>query len=261
MTSGIYKLINQTNGRFYIGSSANIEQRVKKHFRLLRQHKHENNYMQNDYTKTGGHFTFVVLVEEIMENARLNKETELLQQLHDQQNTCYNINKTTFITGRVKTPEGLEKIKVTASANAKKLWQNPEFRQNQQRMTASSAWRDAQKKGVQRTNVKTYNVILLSPTGKEIVIEQNLHSFAKQVGLASSGVYGLVSGRYKHVKGWQLKSNAKIFPQVKAPDGAVYEVGTNISLFCRQHNIPCSSHFGALLKKRLRCCYGWTLAI
>lgn len=48
--SGIYK-IGFSNGYFYIGSSINIEKRLKDHLGLLKNQKHENTFLQNVFNK------------------------------------------------------------------------------------------------------------------------------------------------------------------------------------------------------------------
>lgn len=50
---GIYKIVNNINGKFYIGSSTDIEQRFVHHVSLLNNNKHENSYLQNAWNKYG----------------------------------------------------------------------------------------------------------------------------------------------------------------------------------------------------------------
>jgi len=51
--SGIYKIENITNGHIYIGSSNNINKRVRDHFGSLKLDKHANSHLQNAYNKYG----------------------------------------------------------------------------------------------------------------------------------------------------------------------------------------------------------------
>lgn len=48
--SGIYKIIC-CNNKFYIGSSVNIDKRLKEHTGLLKRNKHPNKYLQNAWNK------------------------------------------------------------------------------------------------------------------------------------------------------------------------------------------------------------------
>ena len=49
----IYKIINIKNGKFYLGSSNNFKQRVKRHKRDLKFNRHHNIYLQRIYNKYG----------------------------------------------------------------------------------------------------------------------------------------------------------------------------------------------------------------
>jgi len=51
--SGIYKIICKNNNKFYIGSSVNIDRRLKDHIRFLRKNKHYNLYLQNSWNRYG----------------------------------------------------------------------------------------------------------------------------------------------------------------------------------------------------------------
>jgi len=48
---GIYKITCKNNNKFYIGSSININRRLKDHVRLLRKNKHRNKYLQDSWNK------------------------------------------------------------------------------------------------------------------------------------------------------------------------------------------------------------------
>lgn len=68
--SGIYKITNINNNRYYVGSSINIHKRWLEHKRLLRENKHDNDFLQKSWNKHGeDSFVFEVLefVEEISE--------------------------------------------------------------------------------------------------------------------------------------------------------------------------------------------------
>lgn len=48
---GIYKIINKTNGKVYIGSSKQISTRKASHFRMLKNDQHHSYKLQSDYNK------------------------------------------------------------------------------------------------------------------------------------------------------------------------------------------------------------------
>lgn len=51
--SGIYKITNIVNGKFYIGSSINIKKRWTVHINHLRKNKHCNRFLQASFLKHG----------------------------------------------------------------------------------------------------------------------------------------------------------------------------------------------------------------
>jgi group I intron endonuclease len=59
---GIYELINQTNGKRYIGQSVNIEMRFRKHKSELKNNKHLNEHLQRSYN-LGHKFDYNIILE------------------------------------------------------------------------------------------------------------------------------------------------------------------------------------------------------
>ena len=65
MKSGIYKLTNLINGKFYIGKSLDVESRKYSHYYTLRRNKHGNAYLQRAWNKYGeDNFEFSILEKE-----------------------------------------------------------------------------------------------------------------------------------------------------------------------------------------------------
>jgi hypothetical protein len=70
ITSGIYKIINKIDGKYYVGSSKNITMgcdcRFKSHLRYLKSNNHSNDYLQyawNKYKKDSFEFKIVEVVD------------------------------------------------------------------------------------------------------------------------------------------------------------------------------------------------------
>lgn len=57
---GVYSITNTTNGRVYIGSSANVISRLSNHEKALIANKHPNAEMQKDFNDNC-HFEFDIL--------------------------------------------------------------------------------------------------------------------------------------------------------------------------------------------------------
>ena len=88
MKSGIYKIVNKINNKYYLGSSKDFHVRKLKHFNELRKGKHHNIYLQRAFNKYGEeNFEFIVLEE--CENT-FEREQELLNNLDLK--LCYNVS-------------------------------------------------------------------------------------------------------------------------------------------------------------------------
>ena len=109
MNSGIYKITNKVNGKFYIGSSLNIKQRWKYHRNNLKSGTHDNQHLQNSYNKHGkDKFIFeVVLGLDAPQAEILKAEQEMLNSYKDMWSALYNIARFTSsgMKGRSHTKE------------------------------------------------------------------------------------------------------------------------------------------------------------
>lgn len=72
--SGIYKITNIINNKFYIGSSVNIYYRLKRHYSDLKRGIHQNKYLLNSYIKYGEESFIVSIIEEISNDLLLERE-------------------------------------------------------------------------------------------------------------------------------------------------------------------------------------------
>jgi group I intron endonuclease len=63
MTTGIYHIVNTTNGHEYVGRAYDVERRMRGHLKDLRAGVHHSQYLQHAYNKHGeDHFRFEVLL-------------------------------------------------------------------------------------------------------------------------------------------------------------------------------------------------------
>jgi len=91
--SGVYEIVNKSNGHAYGGSSVNISKRRKDHFRALRKGTHKNRYLQNAWNKYGENiFEFSLLMPLSPETLLLHLvEQECLDEWFGNR-WCYNFN-------------------------------------------------------------------------------------------------------------------------------------------------------------------------
>ena len=90
--SGIYKIVNKINGKYYVGSAQNFKQRWRKHKELLNRNVHPNIHLQRSWNKHGeSNFEFIILEYVESENNLLieQKYLNICKQIH---NSTYNIS-------------------------------------------------------------------------------------------------------------------------------------------------------------------------
>ena len=112
--SGIYKIVNKLNGKYYVGSSKDIcgkKGRWYNHKTDLIKNNHYNTYLQRAWNKYGESSFNFIIVEEINEKDLLLIEQKYLDIAKTEKDKCYNLS---FIAGRVDfSEEIIEKIRNT----------------------------------------------------------------------------------------------------------------------------------------------------
>ena len=90
---GVYKITNIKNGKIYIGSSQNINQRWNTHIRELNKNIHANIFLQKDWTLYGKDCFKFEIVEECEPNKRWDLEQFYINKLmpFNRNNVGYNI--------------------------------------------------------------------------------------------------------------------------------------------------------------------------
>jgi len=89
--SGIYKIINVVNNKFYVGSAVDLRRRKTRHFSELRLGKHNNAHLQAAWDKYGEKaFTFAV-IEEHPEGTDLLAAENIWLKEHVGKDYCYNL--------------------------------------------------------------------------------------------------------------------------------------------------------------------------
>lgn len=86
--TGIYKILNTVNGKFYVGSSVQIESRIFKHLAQLRKGKHNNWHLQSAYTLDGEDAFDFILLEGCDRADLLTREQHYMDTLEPEYNIC-----------------------------------------------------------------------------------------------------------------------------------------------------------------------------
>ena len=121
--SGIYKIVNLKNGKFYLGSSKNTTRRWARHKSALKHNKHHCTYLQRSWNKHGEkHFIFEVIKEMpgATEPELLAEEAKLTSELKPQ----YNIGSVgggDNLTNNPNREEIIEKIVISMKERISKM--------------------------------------------------------------------------------------------------------------------------------------------
>lgn len=117
--SGIYKILNLADGKFYIGSTKNFSKRWAQHQADLISGNHGNRYLQRAFNKYGKDlFEFQILSYQEEEN--LLKEEQILLDFYCKDPSCYNMSRfsSSPMKGRCHSEEA--KLKMSMACKGKK---------------------------------------------------------------------------------------------------------------------------------------------
>ena len=121
--SGVYKIVNKLNGKYYPGSSKNLLKqkgdrgRKREHFDMLQKGIHHCHHLQHAYDLYGEeNFEFIIIKNNIPINELLAAEQKLLAIARTEPEMCYTRN---YLAGRLEmTQEIKDKI---SKANTGKI--------------------------------------------------------------------------------------------------------------------------------------------
>jgi group I intron endonuclease len=120
--SGIYRIINTINGKFYIGSSINVKSRKQDHFKHLKKGNHHSYKLQNEWDEVENKDSFKFQVMIYCEELYLRK---IEQRLIDDLRPEYNIAP---FVGTVKGLRHKESTKKYLRQLAIEQRKDPEYR-------------------------------------------------------------------------------------------------------------------------------------
>ncbi len=115
--SGIYKIINKINQKYYVGSSANmigINGRKSEHFSALKHNRHCNQHLQNAFNKYGKENFEFITVEEVSPDKLLMVEQKYLDIARTERDKCYNMRFVVYrteITQKISKLQSVKRIK------------------------------------------------------------------------------------------------------------------------------------------------------
>ena len=224
--SGIYKIVNKVNGKYYVGSSKDIYDRWKEHKQYLIHKYHPNDYLQHAWNKYGEIAFDFIIIEKLTESELKNIEQKYLDKIKENKSIAYNLrydavggemseyskkkigdkNRGKKRTaecrlkmsisrkGRIFTEQTKQKISLSHIGN-----KNPNFGKKLSNETKSKLSKTNGGKNNPRFNPTIYT--FRNKYTNEI-FSGMCYDFRKKYNISSCRFSKLVKGKLNHVKGW-----------------------------------------------------------
>ena len=110
MTVGVYRIINQSNGKVYVGQSVDVEDRIYKHKMALRGNYHKNDHLQKAWNKYGED-SFIFELIKSCKVRYLDRFEKLYIHIYKSMNVKYGYNNDTGGNlNKTLAPQTIEKL-------------------------------------------------------------------------------------------------------------------------------------------------------
>jgi group I intron endonuclease len=264
MTCGIYSFKNLANGKQYIGSSINIENRIRQHLCALIHNKHHSILFQYAFNKYGWEYFEATIMEECTLEELHEREQFYLDTIRPFDSSIgYNISMDAIAPTRGRkinlSDESMQKKRDRMLGNTITLGYH-HTDDTRQRMSNSRKGRSPSEETLRKSreaHIKTW-AGLVSPDGIVYPEITNLAEFCKIHNLNSGNIQALYKGTREQCKGWttvdkyyvkkersdkgkktgRKEKRAKVWEgYLISPDGEKYKDIVDLRWFCEEQNI------------------------
>lgn len=215
--SGIYKIINKSNGKYYVGSSDHIHKRFYDHKIKLIKNSHINSKLQNSWNKYGEEHWDWNIIEEIPSSDLLLIEQKYLDIAKLEKHKCYNIvfDASSPMRGRTHSVATKSKMRKTHSKiNHKKFSHKKQTKQhlselmkgryigvNNPNFGKKHSKETRLKMGTPDQTIFTFQNVITKDTFTGIRSD-----FSKKYNFDKANLYNLIHKRSNNCKGWVVVS-------------------------------------------------------
>jgi len=221
---GIYKIVNKTDNKYYVGSSNVINRRWSQHKTQLRNNCHRNNHLQRSWNKFGEDNFIFEVVEEVPKEKLIEVEQKYLDIAKSNLDKCYNqsfdahggnVGKEAY-EARSKKYCGInhhlfgkhlsEEIKQKMSQSKKGMYDGDKHplygkRQSQETLMKKSQSMKGKLAGTLNPNYDSKIYSFIHVLTNEI-FNGTRHEFCKKIDVKD--LWGLMCGKSKTIKKWKL---------------------------------------------------------
>ena len=202
--SGIYKIINKVNGKYYVGSSNNIIRRWTEHKLELSKNRHNNDYLQKSYNKHGINDFDFIIIEKVSVDKLIETEQKYLDTAKQEKYKCYNLN---FLADRVEmTDEVREKI---SKSNKGKHYMTEEDRLYLSKLNIGKPISKERKQKLQGKNNPNHNktIYTFRNTKTNETFMGTCFELRTKYNLFHENISKVVSGERKSTGKWSLSQS------------------------------------------------------
>lgn len=206
LQSGIYKITNIVNGKYYVGSTNRLSYRWYRHRLNLRNNNHTNLHLQNAWNKYGeDKFKFTV-IEHCIEKDLFDRESIYLKECEKNPKITYNIvfipGGGGFFKGRKHTEDTKHKMREQRRGKNHPLY--GKHHTDKTKEILSNIFREKfTGSGNPNFDSTIYN-FMNSKTGENI--SSSRYDFYSKYNLDPSNVNKLIKGKINKLSGWVINN-------------------------------------------------------
>ena len=205
--SGIYKIINKVNDKYYVGSSTDIKTRWNNHIKELRQKSHDNKHMERAWHKYGSDNFQFVIIERVPPEQLILAEQKYLDICKAYPKTSYNMAYDAIAPNRGRQVSPETRLKLSISHMGIKHTSESRLKISNSRVGALNPFYGiGPRKAIVAGQLKRQRpVALVDATGNILEMFPSIKIASQKLHLPKGAVYRVCSGEYRHTHGLFFK--------------------------------------------------------
>jgi predicted GIY-YIG superfamily endonuclease len=212
---GMYIVHFVKSGYFYFGSSNKCSHRINQHLYELKNNKHKNTILQRVFQKYPDEMRVYCKYFNSRDEALLEEQKFITENYNH--SLCLNLSTDArvpkhSVEGRKKLSHKAKQQHLTGAFNMNKV---AEYHKSTEGRLMHSNVAKKQRENPQYTENLTkilkeklkrfYNITVVDPDGREVIIGWNLREFCRKNSLDRGNFVKVLKGKQKTHKGWRLK--------------------------------------------------------